>query len=345
MCKLAASIKTIYTNKVIWRKCQPVSLWLHQGCPSSPVLFVVFKDRILRCSRGEEGVWFGNLRVTSGGLVHSWAWRSRDESQLFQIWVHGCELEKGGALPPGRRWVSASAGGVSVSLDLLLSDGELELRMDRRIGEAGRSFQVTATLNYGHRSGFWPKEWGRGYKQLKWVSFRGGLGSDLERGRSSTIRRELGVEPLLFHIERSQLRWFIWLECLLVASLWRFFGHIHLGGGRPRTCWSVICIYSFWPVKVFGPPRRSWQVQLGGGMSGFPFPWTWYPHTALCTRVYHHQEALQYLPLFSLPFVWMFCTLSFANNSVGMQESVILVQLNNVNVKIWFWYVRQKLTL
>jgi len=26
--------------------------------------------------------------------------------------------------------------------------------------------------------------------------------------RSSDIRRELGVEPLLLHVERSQLRWF-----------------------------------------------------------------------------------------------------------------------------------------
>jgi len=30
-----------------------------------------------------------------------------------------------------------------------------------------------------------------------------------------TIRRELGVEPLLLHIERSQLRWFLWLGSLL----------------------------------------------------------------------------------------------------------------------------------
>jgi len=29
-----------------------------------------------------------------------------------------------------------------------------------------------------------------------------------DRVRSSDIRRELGVEPLLVHVERSQLRWF-----------------------------------------------------------------------------------------------------------------------------------------
>jgi len=55
-----------------------------------------------------------------------------------------------------------------------------------------------------------------------------------DRGRSSTIQRELGVEPLLLNIERSQLRWFIWFGCLLVASLWKFFRHVQLGGG-PRA--------------------------------------------------------------------------------------------------------------
>jgi len=30
-----------------------------------------------------------------------------------------------------------------------------------------------------------------------------------------TTSRELAVEPLLFHLGRSQLRWFLWLGCLL----------------------------------------------------------------------------------------------------------------------------------
>ncbi|TWW67089.1 hypothetical protein D4764_02G0001300 [Takifugu flavidus] len=34
----------------------------------------------------------------------------------------------------------------------------------------------------------------------------GWLGSPLERGRSSAIQEELGVEPLLLRIERSQMR-------------------------------------------------------------------------------------------------------------------------------------------
>ncbi len=38
---------------------------LHQGCPLSPVLFVIFMDRISRRSRGEESVRFGDLRIAS----------------------------------------------------------------------------------------------------------------------------------------------------------------------------------------------------------------------------------------------------------------------------------------
>ena len=30
-----------------------------------PILFVIFMDRVSRHSHGEEGVWFGNLRVAS----------------------------------------------------------------------------------------------------------------------------------------------------------------------------------------------------------------------------------------------------------------------------------------
>jgi len=46
-------------------KYKKVHVGLPQGCHSSLVLFVVFMDRIWRCSRREEGVWFGNLMVTS----------------------------------------------------------------------------------------------------------------------------------------------------------------------------------------------------------------------------------------------------------------------------------------
>jgi len=42
-----------------------VCVELRQGCPLSPIPFVIFMDRISRRSRGEESVRFGDLRIAS----------------------------------------------------------------------------------------------------------------------------------------------------------------------------------------------------------------------------------------------------------------------------------------
>ena len=43
----------------------PVRVGLRQGCAFSPILFILFMDRISRCSKGVEGVRFGDLRIVS----------------------------------------------------------------------------------------------------------------------------------------------------------------------------------------------------------------------------------------------------------------------------------------
>ena len=103
------------------------------------------------------------------------------------------------------------------------------------------------------RSGYWPKERGCSYKRLELVSFTG-------RRRSWTSS---GVEPLL-HIERSRLRWFIWLGCLQVASLRRFFRLVLLGGGSgadPELTEGIT--YPLCPGNAPGIPQEELESVAG----------------------------------------------------------------------------------
>jgi len=73
--------------------------------------------------------------------------------------------------------------------------------------------------------------------------------------RSSDIRRELRVEPLLLRIERSQLRSFgHMIRMPPGASPKRFSGHVQLGGD-PEPAGGII--YLIWPGNASGSPRRN----------------------------------------------------------------------------------------
>ena len=65
-------IQSLYTQsescvRVLGSKSDsfPVGVGLRQGCALSPILFVIFMDRISRCSHGGEVLQFGGLRIAS----------------------------------------------------------------------------------------------------------------------------------------------------------------------------------------------------------------------------------------------------------------------------------------
>ena len=149
---------------------------------------------------------------------------------------------------------------------LFASEGTMEREIGRRIGAAGavlRSLYRTVVtkrelsrkaklsiylsifvpiLTYGHE-GWVMTERTRSRVQAAEMSFlRRVAGVSLrDRVRSSAIREELGLEPLLLYLERSQLRWFGHLVRMPTGRLpWEVFQARPVGRrprGRPRTRW------------------------------------------------------------------------------------------------------------
>ncbi|TWW73379.1 hypothetical protein D4764_15G0007730 [Takifugu flavidus] len=132
---------------------------------------------------------------------------------------------------------------------LFMSEGRMEQEIDRRIGAASA---VMRTLHWSvvvKRDGEEIAEPNcealdllvdlRSYPHL-WVA---GL-SLRDRVRSSAIREELGVQPLLLRIERSQMRWLGYLLRMPPGRLpGEVFRHEHLMSlrrppERPRTRWK-----------------------------------------------------------------------------------------------------------
>ena len=64
----------------------PVGVGLCQGCALSPILFVIYMDRILRRSRGGEGLQFGGLRISSPLL------RARQDTSVCALCFPSCFL-------------------------------------------------------------------------------------------------------------------------------------------------------------------------------------------------------------------------------------------------------------
>ncbi|TWW63118.1 hypothetical protein D4764_03G0001260 [Takifugu flavidus] len=168
---------------------------------------------------------------------------------------------------------------------LFTSEGRMEQEIDRRIGAVSavirtqhqsvvmkRELSQKAKLSI-YRSIFVPiftdghelwvmTERTRSRGQAAEMSFfRRVAGLFLrDRVRSSAIREELGVEPLLLRVEKSQMRWLGHLARMPPGRLVRCSGHVPPAGGPwedPGHIGETISLD--WSGNAWGSSRTSWK--------------------------------------------------------------------------------------
>ncbi|KAK3556392.1 hypothetical protein QTP70_007987 [Hemibagrus guttatus] len=286
----------------------PVHVGLRQGCPLSPVLFIVFMDRISRRSQGLERVRFGDHRISLlifADDVVLLASLGLDLQHALGRFAAECEaagmrvsISKSEAMVLDRKKVACTlqvGGEVLPQVEefkylgvLFTSEGRMDREIDRRIGAAAavmrsmyRSVVVkkelsrkaklsiyqsiyVPTLTYGHELWVMTERVRSRIQEAEMSFLRKVAGRSLrDRVRSSVTREELGVEPLLLHIERGQLRW---LGHLFRMPPGRLPGEVFQAcptgkrpWGRPRTRWRDYVFRLAWE-RLGVPPEELEEV-------------------------------------------------------------------------------------
>ncbi|KAK7925336.1 hypothetical protein WMY93_007646 [Mugilogobius chulae] len=171
---------------------------------------------------------------------------------------------------------------------LFTSEGRMEREIDRRIGAASavmRSLYRTVvvkkelsrkaklsiyrsiyvpTLTYGHELWVMTERTRSRIQAVEMSFLRRVAGRSLrDRVRSSVTREELGVEPLLLHVERSQLRWLGHLFRMppgrLPGEVFRACPTGRRPRGRPRTRWRDYVSRLAWE-RLGIPPEELAEV-------------------------------------------------------------------------------------
>ena len=255
-CPLSPVLFITFMDRISRRSQGPEGVWFGNHRISS----LLFADDVVLLASSNQDLQralgrFAAECEAAGMKISS----SKSEAMVLDRKKVACPLQVGGvSLPQVEEFKYLGV--------LFTSEGRMEREIDRRIGAASavmRSLYRTVvvkkelsrkaklsiyqsiyvpTLTYGHE--LWVMtERTRSRVQAVEMSFlRRVAGRTLrDRVRSSVTRRELGVEPLLLHVERSQLRWLGHLFRMppgrLPAEVFRTSPIGRRPRGRPRTRW------------------------------------------------------------------------------------------------------------